>query len=122
MIAPRIDLDELERLHRAATPGPWIGRTGTETTEVSCEETVPVVAWLGFDDGDRKRLAHNMNAALIAAMRNALPALLSIAEAAEVFFNHEDNDDLLCINPGCSAGCTALRAALAAVRKEEKGD
>lgn len=48
-----IDLDELERLEKAATPGPW----GFRTVDIADPDHIP-------------------DAALIAAMRNALPELL----------------------------------------------
>ena len=77
-----IDLDELERLEKAATPGPWFAGT---------EDPDDVVIWHGpnrdwftniadpkkgcvaFDfAGDEKA-----NAELIAALRNAAPALIA---------------------------------------------
>ena len=66
-------LDELERLHKAATPGPW---TVDDST-----------SGLGYDIdqlpcGVRKPFAHLADAAFIAAARNALPALLRVVYAA----------------------------------------
>lgn len=69
-----VDLDELERLHAAATPGPWEHhRPLDDRAYISRFET---------EDGDPKPVAtfgewksSKDNAALIAALRNAFPAM-----------------------------------------------
>lgn len=62
-------LDALAALDQAATPGPWRAASGSVETIVMSE----TVATMRLDDAD---------AALIAAMRNALPALIAAAREA----------------------------------------
>ena len=78
MPAPRINLSELARLEREATPGEWHrddyggiwdsgdGETGSILGEIDAIE----------------------NAALIVAARNALPSLIALAEAAARHHKH----------------------------------
>ena len=71
-----IDLDELERLHKAATPGPWTAdnwsrvwhepRQGVRRTVADCVRVTVKSA---------KR--HKANARLIAAMHEAVPELIA---------------------------------------------
>lgn len=98
------DLDELERLEREATPGPWrecghdrggciCGQVWSEHGQSSlvlkpdCGDEVPV------PDAKHK----TANAALVAATRNALPALLAAArrleqlESAMHYLAHNNN-------------------------------
>ena len=112
MTAPRLDLAELRRLHEEATPGPW------ESSIAGIEGDNYVAGTGPWHRVTFNECASQYDAALIAAMRNALPALLSIAEAAEAFMSeeHDCDDDQPCLYHD------ALSAALAAVRKEEKGD
>jgi len=72
-------LDELKRLDAEATPGPWRDTDyGVERVGVYGE----IVEDPRMGEPDR---------ALIAAARNALPALLAVAEAAEaIHVNHRD--------------------------------
>ena len=67
------DPDELRRLEKAATPGPW----AVESDGVYNDTRSYMVVPLGDSEQD------DADAALIAAMRNALPALLDVAEAAQ---------------------------------------
>lgn len=77
-----IDLDELQRLHEAATPGTWEAR----------EHLVLLPLWnRKYPDGQLRicpsltyehQSVEKPNAALIAAARNALPALLRLARRA----------------------------------------
>lgn len=71
------DLDKLQALHEAATPGPW------RTTTNLPYETGDKVADLGALDiasyVDTPNSPNEQNAALIVAMRNALPELLAMA-------------------------------------------
>lgn len=60
-------IDELQRLHEAATKGPW--------------EAGSYFVWA--EDEHCVCAADTENQALIAAMRNALPALLRVARAAQ---------------------------------------
>ncbi len=107
-------LSRLRALHEAATPGRWErddkrvlgGPRGDETASCTWSE------------------APCQNAALIAAMRNTLPALLAVAEAADrvvladrAFNALEQFDDA---GPACDeqdAAHEALDAALDALRK-----
>lgn len=69
---PDAELDELERLEREATPGPWTFNGLHDFPEVR-----PVALWGGFDQADTPKSAKVANARLIAASRNALPDLLA---------------------------------------------
>lgn len=71
-------------LEAAATPGPWtVGKTFRRIDRTTCAELlIP-----GHPRGN-PFIAEN-NAALIAEVRNALPALLNLVEAARAFFNVE---------------------------------
>jgi len=79
-------LDELKRLEAAATPGPWrVDQCGEVYTEAvtewdegaGCDLYKTLLNTSYYSDG-------NPNGALTAAMRNALPALLAVAEAARI--------------------------------------
>ena len=77
-------IERLRALEQAATPGPW---TWVEPhsvihdveTEVAPRVEVPVAAIEGLF-----RMRH-ANGELIAAMRNAFPALLDVVEAAQAY-------------------------------------
>lgn len=64
-----IDLDELERLEKEATPGPWeylwIDNYGDDLKIARSDDSV---------------LITNQDNALIAALRNALPELIRLAK------------------------------------------
>jgi hypothetical protein len=76
-------LDELERLLSLATPGIWEAVCHARLTSVRSPGWPPdVVAWPGFDDSDRPLKGHRDNARLIAALRNAAPALIAACRAA----------------------------------------
>lgn len=72
----KIDLEELERLHKAATPGPWAannwGRVwhtpNPNSTRLVCDTMRNTV---------RNPKSWRANARLIAAMREALPELIA---------------------------------------------
>jgi len=89
MDAPPLDLDELRRLEAEATPAPWrthdtwLDLGGYTEVVIRSDKTVPwAVTWLPTRSGkpgdDQYRCAED--AALIAAMRNALPGLLTELE------------------------------------------
>lgn len=86
----------------AATPGPWT--TKYESSRLG------LIAELGNDVvwpvGDTMPLGSKDDAALIAAARQDLPALLAVADAAKALLR---GDDVLAVAEG------RLRAALAAV-------
>ena len=81
-----LDLDELERLETAATPGPWTGVVYGENAGASlpppywmwlagmCPLTVYVDRWFALSPED---------GAYIAALRNGFPSLISRLRAAE---------------------------------------
>lgn len=71
-----VDLEELHRLLSAATPGPW--NASLSGYSVRCVEGYIVCAAQGAEWGVGQMVA---NQELIAAMRNALPALLDGYEA-----------------------------------------
>lgn len=73
------ELDELDRLHREATPGPWstAEQGGGLSWAVDCIEGDDTRVCL--HDGYRDGFEVYADAALIAAARNALPALLALA-------------------------------------------
>lgn len=75
---PNVDLDELERLHEAATPGDWQGNEVTagkhKGSFVEADSEGVILDCYGPRGG--------ANADLIAAMRNALPQLIALARSA----------------------------------------
>jgi len=105
-----IDLDALQRLHEAATPEPW-------TAEYACIVAGPVGARTMsiYDEGGHSP----EDAAMIAASRNALPALLRLArrarrleEAAQAYLRIEAQCWMIG-DRDVSDALDALRAALA---------
>ena len=68
-------IEELRALLAKATPGPWRVRDGNPSRVDTVESGWPI-ADVGFNHGD---------AAMIAAMRVALPALLDVVEAAHAW-------------------------------------
>ena len=83
-----IDLDELARLEREATPAPWNAEVGSDDESADWRAVGPrCVPPAGSDgraevDGEQgcaQEQQAQRDAALIAAMRNALPELLRIA-------------------------------------------
>ncbi len=71
-----MNLDELRRLHKAATPAPWAVATDRQGDYLVAHHEAAVCDLLD------STLAARQDARLIAAARNALPALLRVAEAA----------------------------------------
>ena len=70
----KISLSALRRLHEAATPGPWVDMSTSDEVRPICSVDSEICCDPEGDDRESDR-------ALIAAMRNALPALIDIAEA-----------------------------------------
>lgn len=92
-------LAELERLEKAATPGPWESRQGTKWSSIvqvrEGWELAVANVHLGAFTAPKGQLAANVaDAALISATRNSLPGLLKavrgMAEALE-FYERESN-------------------------------
>lgn len=110
-------LERLEQLEKAATPGPWVrGGRGLHSEQLVASfnkdgslssrhsgDHLPV-----FWDSTGRKKRYSEDCDLIAAARNALPALLAVARAAEGIFELfgryiEDGDD-----PRWVALCEAL--------------
>lgn len=119
-----INLAQLRRLHEAATPGPWVMSEAEWDCTFFCDapdehdcakspdcaplnSASPDPRLFKLDMGDYFGM-DNADSEFIAAMRNAFPELLDIAEAA---LKCRDRGDLLPLE---------IRAALAGVRKEER--
>ena len=68
-----IDLDELERLEREATPGPWVAWRSEifPGSDAKAYDEDSIVCCEG-----QEGVARHANAALIVAARNALPELI----------------------------------------------
>jgi len=124
MTAPRPFAEviaELTRLDAAATPGPWnncsCGKCGQVTgTDCAIAETF-MAGRFDYEGvpcpvGEQR----DANAALIAAMRNALPRLLSRLASREAVFEAAvawQRDEM--------TGAPKLRAAIAQAREAEGG-
>lgn len=75
-------LAELERLHEAATPGPWeVNPFLAQIDAFAGGEPLPVCRML-WPTEERTEAETLANTELIALTRNALPALLEVAKAA----------------------------------------
>lgn len=82
-----LDLSKLERLEKAATPGPWEGPWGDTHTVAAFEGELNEHSLTRDPRGDAfpvTQYTHPNDAALIAVSRNALPELLRRLRAAEV--------------------------------------
>jgi hypothetical protein len=80
-------ITKLRALHEAATPGPWRQDDGGADDWIvagPCGEFIADIGWLGAVNSDAPARPDE-DSALIAAARNALPALLDIAEAARAY-------------------------------------
>lgn len=84
MVSARDVLEKLRQLHLAATPGPW-DSDRDEIWQFSPDlgPSIRCVAFLHPTELDPVERHHEPDAALIAAARNALPALLKVAEEAQ---------------------------------------
>ena len=70
-----MDIDALEALEQAATPGPW------ETAGPRCDD---IIRWDGEHDGwNVARCDETADAALIVALRDAAPDLIAAARRAD---------------------------------------
>lgn len=77
-----LDLNELERLEKAATPGPWAWNSYGSVCTVN--EPCYAVCALPRRHGDEATKQGASDARFIEAVRNALPELLRRLRAAEV--------------------------------------
>lgn len=74
-------IDRLEELHKNATPGIWYAPQFKDQVRSHAKESRDSICVLTAKEGMRDNYANNSE--LIAASKNALPALLKIARAAE---------------------------------------
>jgi hypothetical protein len=103
-----LDLAELKRLEAAATPGPWFihdfsGLEGIEQPKardvtISCDHpaTITVAEMGGGLDGHKGVSQGQYDAALIAALRNAAPALIAAAEERGALRSRLDVKQTIC--------------------------
>lgn len=89
-----IDLDELERLEKAATPGPW--DIDEEVWGPDRTRVVECKLWAREDVAEH-------NERVIVATRNALPALIAELRAARAVITAHDT--LACVTCGAERGC-----------------
>jgi len=73
--------DELERLAKEATPGPWTADVDYHYGPIVTDPKGDIVADYTLWEGDRDEA--RTNAALIANLRNNLPAILSALRQRE---------------------------------------
>jgi len=74
------DIGEGQRLHEAATPGPWSAHEDCELVIVS--DTDPNMSLLGLDKDDTAIIYESADQALIVWLRNNAEALLESARLA----------------------------------------
>ncbi len=121
-------IEELRGLLAKATPGPWKNHLVDDTTIVASNGFEIGTTWPGgsvyngFVDPAEQ---HEINAALIVAMRNAIPALLDAASRALI--NKPKGGDVNAAvesrygdatSPGVTAGASAQHASDCAVHNE----
>ena len=127
-------IEELRGLLAKATPGPWKNHLVDDTTIVASNGFEIGTTWPGgsvyngFVDPAEQ---HEINAALIVAMRNAIPALLDAAsraredalrEAIEICKEADAQDDRDNGAAATGAACNAANAILAHINKPKGGD
>ena len=93
-------LEHLKQLEAGATPGPWRGDVYGRVCDADDEQFIDV--W---------RRVHQQDVHLIAEMRNALPKLLAVVEAAK-------QAALDCDDAGCELIADNLNWALAALEED----
>ncbi len=93
-------IEELKRLEGAATPGPWIDYDGVEQHPETGEQIAvcPPLIHEGRPGGEMlcegTGQGYDQNIALIAALRNAAPALVRCAELVAEMVGPGDTIDL----------------------------
>ena len=112
----RTTLADLRRLHEAATKGPWNADHDEEAfASYVTGRGLPNIAQVSYTVvGGLTERQQQTTADLIAAMRNALPALLEIADAAvgvDDFMAKYDMSQIQ-LGPGLKAVLDSLRFAL----------
>ena len=77
-------IEELKRLHAEATPGPWVSREGVTNIFGPQRRMVAIASAYSTNVNEDRCAAENAaNAALILALRNALPAIIAQLEAGQ---------------------------------------
>ena len=86
--AGRVDLDALEAMLAKATRGRWCkfdSVYGNGSVSILLNDQTngkPIIHWQGFDGSDTTKAKRHANAELIAAMHEALPALIAELRAS----------------------------------------
>ena len=102
-------ITELRKLMETATPGPW----ASEECDVFSENTIVAECMSSIES----QYLGEPEATLIAAMRNALPALLEIAEAAQVVSSQRNGPYLMADMDTTLHAEAALKQAIAKLEK-----
>lgn len=96
-------IERLKELEAAATPGPWSTEFRSVNLEDNCQDIEKLKAemWLGGyvvgPEEPGRGVFTAVDTAFIAEMRNALPKLLAVVEAAKwQKYVSEQNGDYLC--------------------------
>jgi hypothetical protein len=112
-------LERLKQLEAAATPGPWYYRDSDETIRGRLwflEKEIDVCVFNAWGAENIPRDQDWPNCVLTVEMRNALPKLLAVAQAAKDFINSDGDyfswteDERHCMS--------RLREALAALEED----
>ena len=95
-------IEELKRLHAEATPGPWVSRDGVTNIFGPQRRMVALASAYSTNVNEDRCAAENAaNAALILALRNALPAIITLLEAGQALADdlllaiHQNNHGLI---------------------------
>ena len=92
-------IEKLKRLHAEATPGPWEMHKHA-TTNISGIASFGG-AWNNTVDPEKQSKQQEANAAGVAALRNALPAIITLLEAGQACADdlllaiHQNNHGLI---------------------------
>lgn len=111
MTANKVSIERLKELEAKATPGPWkfVNYNGYDQWGSLLNKRAGTAdSWDSLSTGR----VHTANALFIAEMRNALPALLAVVEAAEADMEANIHNDI--------PVCPRLRAALEALEMSNK--
>ncbi len=99
------DIAELRRLMEAASETEWSVYDAVGTIQIDMNgkrgERPCIVSWSGFDGNDLPRKTNLANAALICAMKNALPGLLAEVEALKASVARMRKDALIDAERAC---------------------
>lgn len=114
-------IEELRRLEKAATPGPWEYRYDGDRHYLGvgpyCIVEEVFGTGIGSDPGyaaEREATERETNARLISAARNALPKLLAVASAANELIESTTYQSDLTVNVRAHARLSAALDALEA--------